>query len=92
MLSPTKEEGVTADYLARIAMKWLLVECRERLQAPLLPAEIVAALKDMSGGKVPGTDGLAEAFYKAYLDVHVPQLITLYEELVEDECMPHSMQ
>ncbi|KAJ1108906.1 hypothetical protein NDU88_006276 [Pleurodeles waltl] len=57
-------EQATVDYLSHIAMKWLTLAHREHLMAPLHPSEIVAALKDMAGQKVQGTDGLMVAFYK----------------------------
>ncbi|KAJ1166484.1 hypothetical protein NDU88_006884 [Pleurodeles waltl] len=61
-----------ADYLEHIAMKLLTDAHKEQLMTPLRPAEIVAALKDMSDGKAPGSTRLTVAFCKAYQDKLIP--------------------
>ncbi|KAJ1218982.1 hypothetical protein NDU88_006553 [Pleurodeles waltl] len=68
-----------------------MAEHKERLVAPLRPEEIRAILKDMPSGKVPATDGLTVAFYKAYRDLLVTRLVTLFKEMTADGCMPSTM-
>ncbi|KAJ1138508.1 hypothetical protein NDU88_004891 [Pleurodeles waltl] len=79
-----RDEGSMEDYLAHKAMKWLTNEHRERLMAPLQPGKICVALQEMPSAKAPGTDGLTVAFYRAYQDLLIPQLVTLFEEVAEN--------
>ncbi|KAJ1193383.1 hypothetical protein NDU88_002681 [Pleurodeles waltl] len=71
---PTVDDDSTEDYLARIAIKCLTNEQRERLMAPLEPGEIRAVLKDMPAGQAPIMDGLTVAFYKTYQDILIHYL------------------
>ncbi|KAJ1184585.1 hypothetical protein NDU88_001389 [Pleurodeles waltl] len=90
-LQLTFDKEVITDYLAHIAMKWLMTEHRERLMAPLCLEEIQAALKDMPSRKASGTDGLMVAFCKAYQDQLTPHLATLFEEMTAGGCMPPTL-
>ncbi|KAJ1160559.1 hypothetical protein NDU88_001055 [Pleurodeles waltl] len=60
--------------------------------APLRPSEIVAELKDMQGGKAMGMGGLTVVFYKTYQDNLVHHLVSFFEKMVKDGCLPPMMR
>lgn len=80
------------DYLSYIKMPWLVTEHREYLMAPLTADEIRGALSGMASGKAPGADRLPVYFYKEFLDILLPHLQTLYEDMAESGIMSPSMR
>ncbi|KAJ1169739.1 hypothetical protein NDU88_001630 [Pleurodeles waltl] len=78
-------------HLMPTVIKWLSAEHRGHLTAPFCTAELRAALKGMSSGKASGTNGLPVVFYKAYQDQLILHLVTLYDEMAKEGCMPHYM-
>ncbi|KAJ1082512.1 hypothetical protein NDU88_002677 [Pleurodeles waltl] len=86
------DEVAVTDYLAHIVMSWLTDENRLQLMAPLRPEEIRVTLADMTVAKAPGTNRLMMEFYKAYQDILIPHLVTLFEEMAADGCMPPTMR
>lgn len=59
---------------------------------PIERDEIVLALSDMRAGSAPGSDGLTVAFYKAFIDLLLPHLITLFDDICTSGTMPQTMQ
>ncbi|KAJ1111746.1 hypothetical protein NDU88_000021 [Pleurodeles waltl] len=80
------DEAAVMDYLIHIAMSRLTDEQRVHSMGPLRPEEIRVALADMLTGKVSGIEGLTVAFYKAYQNLLMPHLVTLFEEMAAGGC------
>ncbi|KAJ1192675.1 hypothetical protein NDU88_001981 [Pleurodeles waltl] len=85
------DEMAVEDYLAHSAMSWLTEEHRVRLMGPQQPEEFRVALVSMPTGKSPSTNRLMVAFYKAYQDILILHLVTLFEEMATGGCMQPTM-
>lgn len=55
---------------------------------PIERDEILLAISKMRPGSAPGGDGLTVAFYKAFLEILMPQLVTLFEDMCVSGTMP----
>ena len=55
-------------------------------------AEITRAVRGLSPGKTPGSDGFPQEFYLKFWDLLGPQLVKLYNFSLEQGCFSQSMQ
>lgn len=69
------------DYLTHIKLPWLSNVDRQFLMRPIEREEILLAISKMRPGSVPGGDGLTVVIYKAFLEILMPQLVTLFEDV-----------
>lgn len=85
------EDEIT-DYLAHIKLPFLTNTHREYLMRPIEKDDILLALSSMKVGSAPGADGLTVAFYKAFLDLLLPHLMELFEDMCVTGTMPPMMR
>lgn len=79
-------------YLEHINLPFLTNSHREFLMQPIEKDEIVEALMGMKTGGAPGTDGLTVGFYKTYIDILLPHITTLFDEMCVTGKMPQTMR
>lgn len=61
------------------------------LESTFEEVEVREAIKALKGGKSPGLDGLPVEFYQSFMEVLVQPLLDVWEEVVEHQALPFSL-
>ena len=61
------------------------------LDLDITKEELSTAIGTMKGGKSPGPDGIPIEIYKTFQDALIPPLLEMYEESLESESLPSSL-
>ena len=78
--------------LLNLIDRQLTEEERNSCEGPLSESECFAALRAMSPGKTPGTDGLPKEFYAAYWDLLKSDFVEMANSCLEIGQMPESLR
>lgn len=75
-------------FLADIKLPKLTKMDLQKLNASIAVEELAATIKHLPSHKSPGQDGLPYSYYKAFLPILTPHLLSLYNSLLQGE-IPH---
>ncbi len=62
------------------------------LETCVLETEVISAIKALSNGKTPGSDGYNIEFSKSFQDILTPFLTMLFNDIISKQSMPMSMR
>lgn len=77
-------------FLDGLQLHTLPNEAQTMLDAPFTEVEVSCAIGSFPNCKSPGPDGLPVEWYKHYVELHLPRLLTLYKECLCTNYFPQS--
>uniref|UniRef100_A0A667X2N1 Reverse transcriptase domain-containing protein n=1 Tax=Myripristis murdjan TaxID=586833 RepID=A0A667X2N1_9TELE len=80
------------NFLKNISLPVLDVTQKDKLEIPITSSEVESAIKSLSSGKTPGSDGFTSEFYKCFAASLSPLLEKLYNDLIENQSVPVTMR
>ncbi|KAG0443747.1 hypothetical protein HPB47_014572, partial [Ixodes persulcatus] len=67
-------------------------EHKDRMDQPISAAEVNWAIKNLPANKAPGPDGIGSEFYKMFIILLCPILLTVFRDIKERQLLPPSMK
>ena len=80
------------NFLKDISLPTLKIKEKETLETCVLETEVKSAIKALSNGKTPGSDGFSIEFYKSFQDILAPFLTMLFNDIIFKQSMPMTMR
>lgn len=84
-------EQSQVDNLLSTISKSVSVNDANKMNAPISPSEVTAAIRDIANEKAPGPDGLKAEFYKTFAHELSGILAEVYMKCIETGVMPNSI-
>ncbi|XP_041424948.1 uncharacterized protein LOC121395456 isoform X2 [Xenopus laevis] len=83
------EASMDCGYLAETVALQVL---EEKSAAKITEEEVKLAIESLQNKKAPGPDGLTSEFYKTFKDLLAPALVEVFNNCLEEDDLPPSMQ
>lgn len=70
-------------FLSQVDLPTLSEEKQKEIGGDITLEEVQQAIRKISSGKAPGNDGLPIDFYKEFIDLLAPRLVTVFQDAVK---------